>query len=160
MPHYSGEGIQSSEEGFDRWIDQFEERAKLVGWTEDHKRYNLKMLLDKSAFQTYCLLASDVKASYSATVETLRSKFKPVDIEELRGAEFHQLMQKDQSVEELGLELQRLAKRAFPVLRGKDFDRLVKSRFFQALLPRWQQKLGASKPDESFDDLFNCARTT
>ena len=62
MPHYSGEGIQSSEEGFDRWIDQFEERAKLVGWSEDHKRYNLKMLLDKSAFQTYCLLADDVKA--------------------------------------------------------------------------------------------------
>ena len=91
MPHYSGEGIQSSEEGFDKWIEQFEERAKLVGWSEDHKRYNLKMLLDKSAFQTYLLLPDDVKASYSATVEALRSRFKPVDIEELRGMEFHQL---------------------------------------------------------------------
>ena len=160
MQHYSGEGIQSSEEGFDRWIEQFEERAKLVGWSEDHKRYNLKMLLDKSAFQTYRLLPDDVKASYSATVEALRSRFKPVDIEELRGMEFHQLIQTDQSVEALGLALQRLAKRAFPMLKGKDFDRLVKGRFFQALLPRWQRKLGAPKPDESFDELFNRARTT
>ena len=53
MQHYSGKGIQSSEEGVDRWIEQFKERAKLVGWSEDHKRYDLKMLLDKSAFQTY-----------------------------------------------------------------------------------------------------------
>ena len=64
MPHYSGEGIQSSEEGFDKWI---EERAKLAGWSEDHKRYYLNMLLDKSAFQTYHLLSDDVKATYSAT---------------------------------------------------------------------------------------------
>ena len=74
--------------------------------------------------------------------------------------EFHQLMQEDQTVEELGLELQRLAKRAFPVLKGKDFDRLMKSRFFQALLLCLQRKLGASKPDESFDELFNHAHTT
>ena len=74
--------------------------------------------------------------------------------------EFHQLIQTDQSVEALGLVSQRLAKRAFPMLKGKDFDRLAKGRFFQALLPCWQRKLGAPKPDESFDELFNRARTT
>ena len=79
---------------------------------------------------------------------------------DMRGMEFHQLIQTDQSVEALGLELQTLAKRGFPTLKGKDFDRLVKGRFFQALLPRWQRKLGAPKPDESFDELFNCACTT
>ena len=118
------------------------------------------MLLDKSAFQTYHLLPDDVKVSYSATVEALRSRFKPVDIEELRGMEFHQLVQKDQSVEALGLEFQRLAKRAFPVLTDKDFDRLMKGRFSQVLLPRWQRKRRIPKPDESFDELFNRARTT
>ena len=61
MPHYSGEGTQSSEDGFDKWIEQFEERAKLVGWSEDHRRYNLKMLLNKSAFQTYRLLPEEIK---------------------------------------------------------------------------------------------------
>lgn len=32
ISHYSGEGSQSGE---DEWIDQFEERARLVGWSED-----------------------------------------------------------------------------------------------------------------------------
>ena len=46
------------------------------------------------------------------------------------------------------------------MLKGKDFDRLMKGRFFQALLPCWQRKLGAPKPDESFDELYNRAHTT
>ena len=160
IPAYSGEGEQSLEDGFERWIEQFEERARLVGWSEDLRRYHLKIRLSKTAFQTYRLLPDDVKASYSATVSVLRSKFKPVDIEELRGTEFHQLVQKGQSVEQLGLQLQKVAKRAFPTLVGKDLDRLLKGRFFQALLPKWQRRLGAPKTDESFDELFNRARTT
>ena len=35
----------------------------------------------------------------------------------------------------------------------------MKGRFFQALLPKWQRKLGAPKTDESFDELFSRART-
>ena len=42
---------------------------------------------------------------------------------------------------------------------GKDLDRLLKGRFFQALLPVWQRKVRALKPDESFSELFNHART-
>ena len=30
MSHYSGEGNQSYDDGFEKWIEQFEERAKLV----------------------------------------------------------------------------------------------------------------------------------
>ena len=160
MPRYSGEGDQAMDNGFDRWVDQFEERARLVGWSDDLCRYHLKMLLRKLAFQAYRLLPEEVKASYSATVSALKSWFKPVDIEELRGMEFHQLVQRDQSVEQLGLEMQRLAKRALPGLTGKDLDRLLKGRFFQALLPKWQRKLGAPRTNESFDELFNRARTT
>ena len=62
------------------------------------------------------------------------------------------------SVEELGLELQRVAKRAFPALFGNDLDRLLKGCYFQALDTRWQRKLGAPKPEESFDELFNRER--
>ena len=145
IPSYGGEGEQSLEDGFERWIEQFEERARLAGWSEDLRRYHLKMRLSKTAFQTYRLLPDNVKASYGATVSALRSKFKPVDIEELRGMEFHQLVQKSLSVEQLGLQLQKVAKRAFPTLVGKDLDRLMKGRFFQALLPKWQRKLGAPK---------------
>ena len=160
IAHYSGEDCQSYEDSFEKWIEQFEERSKLAGWSEEHQCYYLKMSLDKTAFQMYRLLPDDVKASYSATVEALKKRFKPVDIEELRGMDFHQLVQTKQSVEQLGLELQKLAKRAFPTITGKDFDRLLKGRFFQALLPRWQRKLGAPKPDESFEELFARARTT
>ena len=121
----------------------------------------MKMSLDKTAFQTYKLLPDDVKSSYSATVEALKKRFKPVHIEELRrGMDFHGLMQTKQSAEQLGLELQKLAKRAFPTITGKEFDRLLKGRFFQALLPHWQRKLGAPKTEESFDELFARARTS
>ena len=158
MPHFSGEGNQSGEDSFERWLKQFKERAKLVGWSEDHKKYHLKMLLDKNAFQAYCLLPGTVTASYKDTVEALQKRFKPVDIEELRGLEFHQLTQVKQSVEQLGIELQKLAKRGFPKLVGKDLDRLLKGRFFQALLPKWQRKLGAPKIEESFEELYSRAR--
>ena len=85
--------------------------------------------------------------------KALKYRFKPVDIEELQVIEFHQLVQGTQSVEELGIELQKLAKRAFPVLTGKDLDRLLKGRFFQALLPCWQRKLGAPNLMKA---LMNC----
>ena len=112
MPHFTGEGSQSGEDSFDRWLEQFEERSKLVGWSEEHKRYHLKMSLDKTAFQTYRLLPKTVKASYADTVDALKKRFHPIDIEELRGMEFHQLMQGDQ----MGTEIQRLAHKAFPTL--------------------------------------------
>ena len=101
IPSYSDEGVQALEDGFKRWIEQFEERAQLAGWSEDLHRYYLKMRLSRTAFQTYQLLPDGVKANYSATVSDLRSKFKPVDIEELRGVECHQLVEKNKSVDQL-----------------------------------------------------------
>ena len=154
VPTYSGEGEQSLEDGFERWIEQFEERARLAGWSEDLRRYHLKMRLGKTAFQTYRLLPEDVKASYSATVSVLRSKLKPVDIEELRGMEFHQLVQKNQSIEQLGLQLQKVSKRAFLTLVGKDLDRLMKGRFFQALLPNGRESLALLRLMRA---LMNCS---
>ena len=117
------------------------------------------MLLDKNAFQAYGLLLDTVKASFKETIEALQKKFKPVDIEELRGFEFHQLRQVNQSIEQLGIELQWLAKRAFPGLVGKDLEQLLKGRFFQALLPKWQRKVRVPKTGESSDELYGRART-
>ena len=160
LKHYTGEGSQTGEDSFDGWLEQFEERSKLAGWSEEHKLYHLKMSLDKSAFQTYRLLPASVKTSYSTTVDALKERFRPVDIEELRGMEFHQMTQKSgQTVEQMGIELQKLAQKAFPTITGKDLDRLLKGHFFQALMPVWQRKLGAPKTAETFNDLFNRART-
>ena len=68
-------------------------------------------------------------------------------------------MQTTQSVEKLGLQLMSLAKKAFPTLDVTQREWLLKGRFFQALLPRWQRKLSVPKVDESFTDLYNHART-
>ena len=68
-------------------------------------------------------------------------------------------MQKDQTVEKLGLQLMKLAKKAFPSLGAKELDRLLKGRFYQSLLPKWQRKLGAPKLEESFNALYERART-
>ena len=67
-------------------------------------------------------------------------------------------MQTTESIEELGLELQSLANEAFPSTPAKDFDRMLKGRFFQALHVRWQRKLEAPKPAESFKELYDRAR--
>ena len=67
-------------------------------------------------------------------------------------------MQDKQSVEELGIALQKLARKASPTSGVKEFDRLLKGQFYQALLPKWQRKLGAPKTDETFEDLYARAR--
>ena len=77
--------------------------------------------LDKAAFQ----LLPDSVEDYVATVAALKKRFQPVDIEDLCGLEFHMLTQDTQSVEQVGMELQGLAKRTFPGLIGKDLDCFV-----------------------------------
>ncbi len=43
-------------------------------------------------------------------------------------------------------------------MKGRDLDRLLKGRFFQALHPQWQRKLGAPKLEETFQELYDRAR--
>ena len=103
------------------------------------------------AEHTVCMLPEEEKTCYEKVVIALK-RFCLVDIEELRGLEFHQLMQDKQSVEDLGVELQKLGRKVFPTSGTKEFDRIVK-RFYQALLPKWQRTLGAPKATETFEEL-------
>lgn len=75
------------------------------------------------------MLPDTDQGSYSKVTEALRERFKPVDIEELCGLEFHHKVQGDETIEELGLELQVLGRKAFPFTQGREFDRLLKGRF-------------------------------
>ena len=88
----------------------------------------------------------------------MRKRFQSLDIEELKGLEFHQLMQDKQLVEELSVVLQKLARNAFPESGANEFDCMLKGWFYQALLPEWQHKLGAPKTNEDFEDLYARAR--
>ena len=67
-------------------------------------------------------------------------------------------MQTKETVQQLGIEIQRLGRKAFPSMIGKEFDRLLKGRFYQALLVKWQRKLGPPKTSESFYELYDRAR--
>ena len=66
------------------------------------------MHLNKTAFHAYQNLSSETKKIYSAVVKALRKRFPPVDIEELRSAEFYQLTQKEETIQEMGIKLQTL----------------------------------------------------
>jgi hypothetical protein len=159
MKAFTGEDEQNDEDSFERWMEHFEERARIAGWPPDQCLYQLKAHLSQTAMQAFRMLPEKDRQKYDLAVVALKKRFRPVDIEELRGIEFHRLVQQEQSIEQVGLDLQRLARKAFPGITGNDFDRLLKGRFYQALLPRWQQKLGAPKTSESFNDLYDRART-
>ena len=155
---FTGEDTHTDEGCFERWIEQFEDRAKMASWSDEQRLFQLKAHLEKTAEHAVRMLPASEKATYKAVVEALERRFHSLDIEELRGLEFHQLMQDTQSVEDVGIQLQRLARKAFPKSGAREFDRMLKGRFYQALLPKWQRKLGAPKPSESFDDLYARAR--
>lgn len=154
---YTGEDDQTDNEVFDRWLERFEERAKLAGWNKEQKLYQLKLHLDLTALQVFRMLPEAERTSYDEAIKALKKRFRPVDIEELRGLEFHTRVQGDESIEKLGINIQKLGHKAFPTMKGKEFDR-IKGRFFQALHVKWQRKLEAPRPTESFNELYDRAR--
>ena len=159
LPVFTGEGEQVKDDGFERWLEKLKERSRICRWTADEQLYQLKSHLDKTATEVFRMIPEDERSSFDKAVEALKSRFKPVEIEELRGLEFHHKKQVEgESVEQLGIVIQQLGRRAFPLMKGKELDRLLKGRFYQALFVKWQRKLGAPKPEESFYALYDRAR--
>ena len=46
---FSGEDTDSDGGSIDRWIEQFEERTKVMGWNDGQKLFQLKAHLEKTA---------------------------------------------------------------------------------------------------------------
>lgn len=107
-------------------MEHFEERANLAGWSDIQQLHQLKLLLENTALKVFRMFPDADRGSYSRAKAALKSRFKPVDIEGLRGLEFHHKMQEDESIEELGMELEH---KAFPSIHGRELDRLLKGRF-------------------------------
>ena len=99
---FTGEGKQMEEDGFERWIEQFEERAKVAGWSTEQKLHQIKLLLEKTALRVLRALPDTDQSQYQKVVDALRARFKAVDIEELRGMEFHHKVQRDESIDRIG----------------------------------------------------------
>ena len=155
LPLYTGEERQISDDGFEHWVERLKERARICGWTPEQQLYHIKLLLDRTAAEVFRMLPEEDRSDFDKAVSALGQRFKPVDIEELRGLEFHHKTQGGESVEQLGILLQQLGQKAFPSMMGKELDRLLKGRFFQALNVKWQRKLGAPRPDEIFYGSFS-----
>ena len=158
LPSFTGEDIKGEQDEFEHWIKRFEERARLASWSDEQKFSQFKLHLGGYALRVFNILDSSCRDTYDKAVKNMKKRFRSLDIPELCGLDFHKLTQSTESIEALGVELQRLCRKAFPTSTGTDRDRLLKGRFFQALLPRWQRKLGAPKLDESFMDLYDRAR--
>ena len=111
-----------------------------AGWSLEEKLYQLKAHLDKTTLNVFSMLPDQDCDMFDKAVSALKKRFRPADIEELRGLEFQQV----------GISIQQLDRKAFPSIIGKDFDCLLKGQFYEALTVKWQQKLGCPKPDEGF----------
>ena len=157
LPCYTGEGTDVVDDGYDKWIQRLRERARFASWSPEDQLYQLKLHLDKTAMDVFRMLP-DTESNNIEGAIALGKRFKSKDIEELRGLEFHHKTQGDKSIDQLGITIQQLGRKAFPTIVSKDFDRLLKGRFYQALLVKWQRKLEAPRPDESFHDLLARAR--
>ena len=155
---FTGEDMQVEEGTFDRWLELFEERAKLTCCGPAQRLHHLKQLLEKTALKAFRTFEVTDREDYDKATTALCKRFKLVDIEELCGLEFHDRMLGKETIEELGMDLHTLGRKAFPSSHGKEFDRLLKGRFFQAIHVKWQRKLGAPKTGETFQELFDRAR--
>ena len=141
LPCYTGEGTNAADDGFDKWIERFHERAKYAGWSEEEKLYQLKLQFGRTALDVFRMLPEGECETIHSAIFALKKRFMPADIEELRGLEFyHHAQGENESVEQLGLSIQQLGRKAFPTctITGKHFDRLLKGRFYQVLLVKWQ----------------------
>jgi len=119
LKSFTGEGKVTEDDSFERWLEHFEERASLAGWSKNQQLHQLKLLLEKTALKAFRVLPEEERDEYDRAVAALKSRFRSVDIEELRGLEFHQRVQQvDETVEDLGMELQRLGHKAFPSMQG------------------------------------------
>ena len=75
-----GEGSDAVEDGFDKWIRKFRERAKFAGWSAADQLYQLELHLDKTALDMFHMLP-DLKTlrmlslhwGYISSQVTLRS---------------------------------------------------------------------------------------
>ena len=146
---FTGEGEDVVEDHFDKWV---EERAKFAGWGPEDQLYHLKIHLDKTALEIFRNLPDSSKTTAESAIAALKKCFKPGGMEELRGLEFHRRVQGNETV---GSQYPTPWSESLPSISGKDFDRLLKGRFYQALKVMWQKKLGPPKAEESFHDLLS-----
>ena len=70
------------------------------------------------------MLPPKERTTIAAATSGLQKRLKSADIEELRGLEFHHWTQGvEETIEQLGVSIQRLRRKAFPLITGRDSSR-------------------------------------
>ena len=70
---YTGEGCDASDDGLDRWLERFRERAGFAGWSAEEELYHqLKLHLDKTALDVYRMIPVCERQTVSDAVAALR----------------------------------------------------------------------------------------
>ena len=82
---FSGDDVHTEDGSFDRWLEQFDDRAKAANWNENQKLFQLKSHLEKTAAHVVRMMPSEERVKYTSVVSTLRKRFQSLDID--RGAE-------------------------------------------------------------------------
>ena len=82
---FSGDDVHTEDGSFDRWLEQFDDRAKAANWNENQKLFQLKSHLEKTAAHVVRVMPSEERVKYTSVVSTLRMRFQLLDIEELKG---------------------------------------------------------------------------
>lgn len=135
LPMFIGDKLEEEETSFDSWL---EERVVMV---RSAKASSLEgTFVQKSFAGEGCVL--QVLPTAPAAIAAFNEWFKPMHSWTERSTQGYRWMSRWRI--KLGL------RKSFPSLDITDFDQLLKDRFFQALLSKWHQKLGA---DESFTAL-------
>ena len=100
---FSGDDVHTEDGSFHRWLEQLKTGRRLP------EVVSTEILFGKDS-RSCC--ANDARRGASQVCLCCfdaEEEFQSLDIEELKGLELHQLMQDKQSVEELGVVLQKLA---------------------------------------------------
>ena len=102
---FSGEVFNTEEGSFDRWIEGFEERAKITGWSEEQCLFQLKAHLEKTAQHAVRMLPTKENSKYDSIVAVPLSGHRGTPRTGISPAHAGQA----KSVGEIGIRLQKLA---------------------------------------------------
>ena len=155
LPCFTGEGDDVTDDGFDKWLKRFQERAKFAGWSESDQLYHLKLHLDKTALDVFRMLPDSEKLQINSAISALQKRFQSGGIEELRDSNFIILVKEVKPLSNLAYAYNSLEEKPSLPLLDKTLTASSKDAFIKlCYLVKWQRKLGAPKADETFHDLY------
>lgn len=141
-PSFDGKSL------WEPYIAQFEIVAGMNQWNDEQKGNYLATSLKGSALTVLGNLATETRQDYRALVAALESRFGAAHQQELHRTKFkNRLRRREESLQELAEDIERLARLAYPLALEDMKDLLAKEQFIDAILDGdTRLRLKQSKP--------------